>query len=116
MISPPFLLQSDARVEELTDPENGERKTELIQRIFSPHEADIICGIALSSHLPDDKQIWASTANGRFSVRSVYKLATDLTSGSGVASASEIVTSGSFGSTLESQCSSQSATFCLACL
>lgn len=89
MISPHSLLQSNARVEELIDPETREWKMELIHRIFIPQQADLISGIALSSQLPDDKQIWAVTANGRFNVRSAYKLAMELSLGSGVASTSD---------------------------
>lgn len=61
---------------------------ELIQRIFLPQEADIIRGIALSSQLLDDKQIWAVTSKGRFNVRSAYMMAMELSLGSRVASAS----------------------------
>ena len=60
---------------------------ELIQRIFLPQEADTIGGIALSSNLPEDMQIWATTANGRFNVRSAYMLAMGSAPGNRVASA-----------------------------
>lgn len=85
VISPPSLLQSNARVVELIDPKIREWKMELIQRIFLPQEVDIIGGIALSSQLPNDKQIWAITTNERFNVRSAYQLAMELSLGSGVA-------------------------------
>ena len=32
----------------------------------------------MSTQLPEDKQIWAETSNGLFSVRSAYKVAMDL--------------------------------------
>ncbi|KAL0017468.1 hypothetical protein SO802_004537 [Lithocarpus litseifolius] len=38
----------------------------------------IIGGIPLSNWLPEDKQTWAGTLNGLFSVRSAYKVAMDL--------------------------------------
>ncbi|XP_075645341.1 uncharacterized protein LOC142616354 [Castanea sativa] len=72
--------QSDAQVKELIDLRTREWKMELIQRIFLPQEADIIGGIALSSQLPNDKQIWAVTANERFNVKSAYKLVMELSS------------------------------------
>ena len=53
-------------------------KDDLVRQVFLPHEADTICGIALSSTLPPDKLVWAPTVNGQFSVRSAYKLATEL--------------------------------------
>ena len=41
---------------------------------FSSHEADLIKGIPLSVQLPEDKLIWAGNKNGKFSVRSAYRL------------------------------------------
>ena len=49
-----------------------------MQQIFFPHEADLICSIALSVNLLVDKQVWALTHNGIFSVRSAYKLAMEM--------------------------------------
>ena len=46
--------------------------------MFLPHEADVIKGIPLNSHLPVDKLIWAETPNGKFSVRSAYGVAVRL--------------------------------------
>lgn len=42
----------------------------------------MIQGIALSSKLPEDRQVWAPTANESFSVRSAYKLAVEMSLGS----------------------------------
>lgn len=89
VFSPPSLLQSDAWVEELIDTDTREWKMEIIHSIFLPYEADLIGGIALSSQLPDDKQVWVVTVNGRFNVRSAYKFALEFSSGSGVALASD---------------------------
>ena len=89
VISPPSLLHPAARVEELIDPVSREWKMELIHRIFLPHEADTIGGIALSSNLPMDLQIWAATTNGRFNVRSAYWLAMEPTPGNGASSTSD---------------------------
>ena len=50
----------------------------LLKCIFLPFEAEIIGGVPLSTRLPEDKQIWAETSNGLFSVRSAYKVAMDL--------------------------------------
>ena len=68
VISPPSCLPLEAQVEELIDQDDGVWKNDLVQQIFLPHEVDAIFGIVLSTNLPDDKQIWAPTANGIFSV------------------------------------------------
>jgi len=39
---------------------------------------DIIQGISLSSKLLDDRLVWASTANGMFTMRSAYKIAMEM--------------------------------------
>lgn len=78
VISPPSLIQDDSRVYDLLDSNTGSWKSELIRSIFLPHEADVITSIALSSHLPDDRLVWALIANGRFSIRSAYKVAMEM--------------------------------------
>ncbi|XP_075665346.1 uncharacterized protein LOC142635011 [Castanea sativa] len=89
VISTPSHLPLEARVEELINREEGSLKTDLVQQFFLPHEADAICGIALSSNLPDDKKIWAPTANGGFSVRSAYKIAVEMGVGDATGSMSD---------------------------
>lgn len=80
----------EARVEELIDVDIGAWKNELVQRLFLPHEADAICGIALSSKLPEDRQVWAPTAIGNFSVRAAYKIEEELASRDDMGSASDV--------------------------
>ena len=80
VISPPSCLPVEARVEELIDSVNGTWKNEQVQQVFLLHEADVICGVALSSKLPADRQVWAPTANGLFSTRSAYKIAVEMAS------------------------------------
>lgn len=70
IVSPPVGLPLEARVCELIDPTFGTWKTNLIKSIFLPHEVNDICSIALSLKLPEDRQVWAPTNNGKFSVRS----------------------------------------------
>ena len=41
----------------------------------------MIQGIALSSNLLEDRQVWAITANGHFSVKNAYKLAVEMNLG-----------------------------------
>ena len=47
---------------------------DLVQRLFLPNEAEVIQGIASSSKLPKDRQVWAPITNRSFSVRSVRKI------------------------------------------
>lgn len=70
--SPPVTLQEDTWVEVLIDANTGTWKQEVLNQVFLAHEAEIISGIALSSNMQDDKQIWAPTTTGLFSVRSAY--------------------------------------------
>ena len=78
VVSPVNNIPEDSRVVELIDEEKGAWKTDLVCNVFLPHEADLIRGIALCTNLPEDKQVWALTDNGLFSVRSTYKLVMEL--------------------------------------
>lgn len=73
-----MVMPGDSRVAALIDEEKGAWKNVLVCNVFLPHEADIICGIALSANLPADKQVWAPTTSGLFSARSAYKLAMEM--------------------------------------
>ena len=64
-------------VSDLIDVEDKGWNFSLLKHVFLPFEAEIIGGIPLSTRLPEDKQIWAETSNGLFSVRSAYKVAMD---------------------------------------
>ena len=46
-----------------------------VRSSFLPHKADTILGISISRRLLKDSLIWAWTANGRFLVKSAYKVA-----------------------------------------
>lgn len=89
VISPPFILPMDARVSELIEPNSGTWRTDLIRRIFLPHEVDRICSIALGPSLLKDKLVWAPTTNGKFSACSAYKIAMELASEGTVGAASD---------------------------
>jgi len=75
VVSPVSCMLEDSRVATLIDEGNGAWKNDLERQVFLPHEADLIYGIALSTNLLADKQVWALTPNGLFSIRSAYKLA-----------------------------------------
>ncbi|KAK7851238.1 putative ribonuclease h protein [Quercus suber] len=60
-----------------------EWKTELIRSCFTVEDADAILSIPLSLHRPKDRRIWAETPNGKFSVKSAYRLAYEENRGGG---------------------------------
>ena len=65
-------------VADLIDSDTARWKTEVLDNLFIPHEADLIKSIPLSVTLPADKLVWAKTFTGNFIVRSAYKLAVNL--------------------------------------
>ena len=44
----------------------------MIDALFLLHEAKVIKSIPLSVHLPVDKQVWACSSNGVFTIRNAY--------------------------------------------
>ena len=56
------------RVSEIISHNKAAWKTQVIDAIFLPHEAELIKSIPLSSRLPEDKLVWAATPNGSFTV------------------------------------------------
>ena len=86
--SPLSTLHEDTQVVELIDSNSGMWKHDVLNQVFLPHEVEIIGGIALSSNPQEDKQIWAPTKSGLFSVRSAYWIAMKEVPKGGTASAS----------------------------
>ena len=62
------------KVSSLINPDRVAWRIEVVQQLFMPHEADIILGIPLSIHRPDDCIIWAHTPSGMFTTCSAYKM------------------------------------------
>ena len=87
--SPRMFMHDQTMVSELIDKENASWKTEVVDALFLPHEAEVIKSIPLSMHLPANKQIWACSSNGVFTVRSAYWVAVDLLKGVGNGSCSD---------------------------
>ena len=59
----------------LIDEDTKRRKTDLVQALFLPFEADTILQIPLSYSFPDDKMVWVGNKWGFFSVKSAYYVA-----------------------------------------
>lgn len=75
-----MFMHTDTRVKELMNLENASLKEEVLNTLFLPHEAEVIKSIPLSICPPFNKQIWAYSYNGKFSVRSAYAVAMELSS------------------------------------
>ena len=74
VISPLPPMAPDVKVSSLIDPNRVAWRTEVVQQLFLPHEADIILGSPLSTRRPDDRIIWAHTPSGTFTSCSAYKM------------------------------------------
>lgn len=79
-ITPPNTLPLDARLCTLLDEDSGEWKSDLIKQIFITDDADAILSIPRSHSHAKDRQIWAYTLRGIFTVSSAYKIALSLSS------------------------------------
>lgn len=75
VVSPRLFLSAETKVCELIAQDHTQWKAQVIDALFVPHEAECIKIIPLSIQPPEDRLIWAESANGLFSVRRAYKLA-----------------------------------------
>ena len=75
VVSPRQFLHANTRVSELISQDSGAWTHQVLDVIFLPHEAELMKSIPLSVQLPKDKLIWAGNNNGKFSVKSAYRLA-----------------------------------------
>ena len=71
-------LQAETMVCDLIDRDKACWKMQAIDALFLPHEAEEIKKIPLSNRLPTDKQIWACSPNGLFTVCSAYWVAREM--------------------------------------
>lgn len=76
--SPGMFLQAQTQVSDLINKENASWKTEVIDALFLPREAEEIKSIPLGAHLLVDKQIWACSPNGLYTVCNAFWLATEM--------------------------------------
>ena len=75
VVTPENTSQQVARVCNLIDGNKKEWKEDLIRHYFLPQDVEATLSIPLSTHRGRDRMIWLETKNGKFSVRSAYKLA-----------------------------------------
>ena len=87
ILSPPRILDVNAKVESLIIQDSMQWDVELSDQIFLPWEAEIVKQIPLSFRRPNDMLTWGETKKREFSVKSAYRLLYQK-SISGVASAS----------------------------
>ena len=66
--SPRMFMQAHTMVSGLIDKENASWKSEVVDALFLPHEAEVIKSIPLSVHFLANKQVWACSSNGVFMV------------------------------------------------
>ena len=78
VLSPPDFLGIDARVSVLMDGVNRCWLHEVIENLFLPHEAKMIKSIPISLVDCEDKIFWPLTANGEYSVKTGYRLLSNL--------------------------------------
>lgn len=70
-------LNKDAKVADIIDHQSKWWNIPLIEQVFPADIVEKICSLAISPGVVQDKQIWAYTANGLFTVRSAYYLELD---------------------------------------
>ena len=75
IITPEQHLSFEPRVKELIDGDSREWKVDFIRQRFLPQDTDAILSIPLCAHGAHARLVWTDNKNGKFSVRSAYRLA-----------------------------------------
>lgn len=75
VISPVGAHSGMERVSSLLDIERRGWDVERVRNTFISHEAEVILSIPISVGLLADSLLWAGTPNGKFTVKSAYKVA-----------------------------------------
>ena len=81
-LSPPKLLEAEACVSSLIQQSSKTWNATLIDQIFLPSDAELIKSIPLSVRVRDDAVVWSRERNGKYIVRSAYKMLTEVESSS----------------------------------
>ena len=74
VLSPLTNVPHDARVAELIQGSTPTWNVHKVQNLFLPYDAEAILKIPLSRRIQADKLFWYATRDGKYSVRSGYKL------------------------------------------
>ena len=74
VLSPLSGLSPDTKVNTLTLGSHPRWNEVLIRQIFLPYNAEAILRIPLSTRAPEDKRYWHEAKNGKYSVRTGYRL------------------------------------------
>lgn len=75
VVSPRLQAFDGDMVATLLDREIAGWDKNLVRGNFLPNEVESILSIPTSHNFPDDALVWAWTQNGRFTMRSAYKVA-----------------------------------------
>lgn len=70
--TPPISLVLGSRVADLLDMEKHEWKADVIEAVFTPEDAKLICSLPLSIRGAKDKLIWVKSSKGIFTIKSAY--------------------------------------------
>ena len=84
-----LFMPQDMKVGELIDKEEASWKIGVVDALFLPHEVEAIKAIPISSNLPEDKQIWAWSSNGAFSVKNAYWVVSQMSLNDSMGSSSD---------------------------
>lgn len=76
--SPIQILDSEAKVCDLIDMDTNWWNTPLVEEVFNPEEAKLICGMVICPRTQIDYMVWGGTKAGVYMVRSAYHLAKDV--------------------------------------
>lgn len=78
--SPVHILDSEARVCDIIDPDLQWWNISLIREVFREEEMEKICSMTICPRTQQDRTVWVGNKNGDFLVRSAYHLAHELCS------------------------------------
>ena len=90
VISPRQVLEENATVDKLINRDTMQWRSDLLDQVFLPRDAEVIRAIPLSARQPRDCLIWTGTKKGIFIVKSAYDMLLSQ------AQASEALTSSSY--------------------
>jgi hypothetical protein len=76
--TPVSILDNEAKVCKLIDPDTNWWNIPLIKELFREEEVEMICGMAICPRTQQDRVVWVGNKSGLFIVRSAYHIAKEL--------------------------------------